>query len=228
VLDGFAAWDDMFRREIPRVENRRDPSFANLVQAAIEASPGFSHRLETPAFKVIESHSAFVTPSRIVGTPYKFEDVFTPHQADTELADELPIVDALLDDSAADALPTEEPAFAGTRATWPTLRLATIADPKPPQPNPHEAPGPLPEAASFDDPSRDDFGGEDAPTAVPRSAFADLSLTEHYSETTRTKRPLKNDTPILVVEEDPPPAESAAPPVRHEEYRDLFSRLRGD
>jgi type II secretory pathway predicted ATPase ExeA len=39
VLDNFAAWDDMFRRETPRVENRRDPGFSTLVQAAIDASP---------------------------------------------------------------------------------------------------------------------------------------------------------------------------------------------
>jgi type II secretory pathway predicted ATPase ExeA len=37
VLDNFAGWDDMFRREAPRVQNRRDPSFAALVEAAIPA-----------------------------------------------------------------------------------------------------------------------------------------------------------------------------------------------
>jgi hypothetical protein len=39
VLDNFAGWDDMFRRDVPRVENRRDPGFSTLVQAAIIASP---------------------------------------------------------------------------------------------------------------------------------------------------------------------------------------------
>jgi type II secretory pathway predicted ATPase ExeA len=39
VLDSFAAWDDMFRRETPRVENRREPQFASLVQAALNAAP---------------------------------------------------------------------------------------------------------------------------------------------------------------------------------------------
>jgi type II secretory pathway predicted ATPase ExeA len=39
VLDNFAAWDDMFGRETPRVNNRRDPGFSSLVQAAIDASP---------------------------------------------------------------------------------------------------------------------------------------------------------------------------------------------
>lgn len=35
VLDNFASWDNMFRREAPRVQNRRDPEFSALVQAAI-------------------------------------------------------------------------------------------------------------------------------------------------------------------------------------------------
>ena len=39
VLDNFAAWDDMFPADTPRVENRRDPSLATLVQAAIDAPP---------------------------------------------------------------------------------------------------------------------------------------------------------------------------------------------
>ena len=38
VLDNFAGWDDMFRREAPRVQNRRDPEFSALVQAAISTA----------------------------------------------------------------------------------------------------------------------------------------------------------------------------------------------
>ena len=38
VLDSFASWDNMFRSEAPRVENRRDPEFATLVQAAISSA----------------------------------------------------------------------------------------------------------------------------------------------------------------------------------------------
>jgi hypothetical protein len=44
VLDNFAGWDEMFRRDAPRVENRRDPGFATLVQAAIETSPDSTNR----------------------------------------------------------------------------------------------------------------------------------------------------------------------------------------
>jgi type II secretory pathway predicted ATPase ExeA len=36
VLDNFAAWDNMFRRDTPRVANRRDPEFAALVNSAIQ------------------------------------------------------------------------------------------------------------------------------------------------------------------------------------------------
>jgi type II secretory pathway predicted ATPase ExeA len=49
VLDNFAAWDDMFRRETPRVENRRDPGFSTLVQAAIDASPVAATKFSVPA-----------------------------------------------------------------------------------------------------------------------------------------------------------------------------------
>src|SRR4051812_7811543 len=38
VLDSFASWDDMFRRDVPRVQNRRDPEFASLVQSAISTA----------------------------------------------------------------------------------------------------------------------------------------------------------------------------------------------
>jgi len=38
VLDNFAAWDDMFRRDMPRVANRRDPGFATLVEAAMRST----------------------------------------------------------------------------------------------------------------------------------------------------------------------------------------------
>ena len=39
VLDNFAAWDEMFRRDTPRVANRRDPEFSIMVDAAIKSAP---------------------------------------------------------------------------------------------------------------------------------------------------------------------------------------------
>jgi type II secretory pathway predicted ATPase ExeA len=57
VLDNFAGWDDMFRRDAPRVENRRDPGFSTLVQAAVEATSMSSSRF------VVSSSSAADEPT---------------------------------------------------------------------------------------------------------------------------------------------------------------------
>jgi type II secretory pathway predicted ATPase ExeA len=44
VIDNFAAWDEMFRRDTPRVANRRDPEFSIMVGAAIKATPANERR----------------------------------------------------------------------------------------------------------------------------------------------------------------------------------------
>lgn len=49
VLDNFASWDDMFRHEAPRVQNRRDPEFAALVQAAITTAGVGEEVVSAPA-----------------------------------------------------------------------------------------------------------------------------------------------------------------------------------
>jgi len=61
VLDNFAAWDDMFCRDVPRVENRRDPGFSTLVQDAIEASPVSASR-----FVVTSSSAADELPIELL------------------------------------------------------------------------------------------------------------------------------------------------------------------
>lgn len=38
VFDNFAGWDNLFRRDTPRVRNERDPDFAALVQSAISTA----------------------------------------------------------------------------------------------------------------------------------------------------------------------------------------------
>ncbi len=48
VLDNFAAWDDMFRRDAPRVANRRDPGFAALVEVALKAEPAGKRLRNSP------------------------------------------------------------------------------------------------------------------------------------------------------------------------------------
>jgi hypothetical protein len=59
VLDNFAGWDDMFRREAPRVQNRRDPEFSALVQAAIPPTD-VSERLESATEAVVRMIDAEV------------------------------------------------------------------------------------------------------------------------------------------------------------------------
>lgn len=46
VLDTFAAWENVFGRTTPRVENRRDPGFASLVEAAIFCADRHDRKLD--------------------------------------------------------------------------------------------------------------------------------------------------------------------------------------
>jgi hypothetical protein len=58
VLDNFAGWDNMFRRDAPRVQNQRDPDFATLVQSAISTSDVCEQIVVAPtgaAFRMLES-----------------------------------------------------------------------------------------------------------------------------------------------------------------------------
>ncbi|MCI0332931.1 MAG: AAA family ATPase [Planctomycetes bacterium] len=150
VLDNFASWDDMFRRELPRVENRRDPGFSTLVQAAIEASP--------------VSATRFVVSSTAVD----------------------------------DNLTCESP------SNRPRLRLADV-----------------PESTPCDHLS----AATTSASQTPNSADALGSILSAFaSDTSATIEPIDDD-PLLIIEEDAPQS-SAQPPVRREDYRNLFSRLR--
>jgi type II secretory pathway predicted ATPase ExeA len=68
VLDNFAAWDNMFRVGTPRVRNQRDPGFASLVQAAIEASPCFDPEFVEVRTADLASTLAETTDSDAVNT----------------------------------------------------------------------------------------------------------------------------------------------------------------
>jgi type II secretory pathway predicted ATPase ExeA len=68
VLDNFAAWDNMFRVGTPRVWNQRDPGFASLVQAAIEASPSFDPAFVEVRTADLASTLAETTDSGVVNT----------------------------------------------------------------------------------------------------------------------------------------------------------------
>jgi len=140
VLDNFAAWDDVFRRDMPRVANRRDPEFATLVEAAMQAtaSPNF-----LPDHQAAELIFAF-----------DLQNIFDAVE-EVEAAPEVVQQDSDL--------------------TWPPLRIADVSD---------------------------------SPASLPEPARA------------------SNDEPVLIIEDDAPAPAPHKPPVRREEYRNLFSRLR--
>jgi type II secretory pathway predicted ATPase ExeA len=140
VLDNFAAWDDMFRRDVQRVVNRRDPDFATMVEAAIQASPPID---------LLQDYQA-------VGFSFEFDlqNIFG-------ISDEL--------ETASEEVAPE------ADMTWPPLRIADVPDSAP------VATAPLPSV---------------------------------------------DDDPVLIIEDDAPVPASPKPPVRRDEYRNLFSRLR--
>jgi type II secretory pathway predicted ATPase ExeA len=228
VLDSFAAWDDMFRRETPRVENRRDPNFADLVQNAIEASPGFMHRLETPAFKVIEAHAEFIRSSQEPHSPYQFDEEFADTEQSDDPDDDSPMVDFGSDIGSSRDRQSVDYAVAHVAQTRPALRLADVADPKPLQPIPLVTPS----ASSAAAPTGVSTDASEADASnwlsqVAGNFFREQPATQNL-ETTRTARSDQDATPVLVVEDDATLPDAATPTVRREELRDLFSRLRGD
>lgn len=140
VLDNFAAWDDMFRRDMPRVANRRDPEFSTLVEAAMQSTAT--------------------------------NDFLPDYQAaDLSFAFDLQNIYDVIEEI--DAAPKE--ASQETDLTCPPLRIADLSD----------------SPAAF---------------AEPMHAI--------------------DDEPVLIIEEDAPTPAPHKPPVRREEYRNLFSRLR--
>jgi len=167
VLDNFAAWDDMFRRETPRVANRRDPGFSSLVQAAIDAVP----------LSPIVSN----TSSELAAIGQFDLDEFEVN----EVAD---LTDLAIDELAIDELEdsSDESTF-----DWPPLRLAVVS-----------------EAATQSpiSPARDDL--------MAAFRFDDIK-----------SQSLGFDSPVLIVEDEATPG-PGKPPVRREDYRHLFSRLR--
>ncbi len=177
VLDSFASWDDMFRRDVPRVQNRRDPEFASLVQSAIS--------------------TADVDASRSATKPVANLRMVEDDADDAEIE-----------------LESSEPT-AGSRpdvpADWPPLRLAVVSD------------------ASVNLPTLDKISGsshaESTEWNVPRSEYAerDSWSRSDSSEAESANQSARDEEPVLIVEDDNP---APKPPVRREEYRNLFSRLR--
>src|SRR6476659_3853458 len=140
VLDNFAAWDDMFRRDMPRVANRRDPGFATLVESAMQSTATTDF---LPDYEATDLSFAFDLQN---------------------------ILDVVEDVESAPKEMVED-----TDSTWPPLRIADLSDSHP---------------------------------AILEQAH-----------------PIDDD-PVLIIEDDVPSPAPHKPPVRREEYRNLFSRLR--
>jgi hypothetical protein len=205
VIDNFAAWDDMFRRETPRVENRRDPEFATFVQAAIDHAP--------PGPATADRNTCdSPTPS--------FNDKLDQLQQSGLFAFH---DDAALDQSIDS--PFEDEAELALNE-WQPLRLAVLSDPVPLRPIPLVA-----AASRSDQLSRgaplvtDALSSEDWPD---RSVYSSTgAMFSAGFENARSGRGAVADDPVLVVEEDAPVNTLGDSQVRQDDYRHLFSRLHG-
>lgn len=178
VIDSFASWDDMFRRDLPRVQNRRDPEFSALVQSAI--SPAAASETVVPA-----SSSAAL---RMLGAD--FDDF------EIEVADE----------------PVAEKAKSSNDAVdWPPLRIAIMS-----------------ESTGLADlgPTAAPADYQSSEWNVPQSQGDGRSWMRRDAAP-QVELPIDNSAddgePVLIVEDDNPTPKA---PVRREEYRNLFSRLR--
>jgi type II secretory pathway predicted ATPase ExeA len=205
VIDTFASVSDMTRFGAPRVENRRDPDFASLVQAIIEAAP-------TPAPTGIQ-RAEEVQTNRLLATAVEFSLPATEESAHGPV-DEVDAND-MTDLRRQDA----ERFVDDFDSNWPPIRLV-FSDES--ETNDTRAtswlpdnPGPIDEGRFDDTAIEADWAGGEASAA--EFSRDDFSLAGE---------------PILVVEEDEPdrPRHEPNPPsrsdVRRQEYRRLFSRLR--
>lgn len=196
VIDGFAAFD-LRGRGTQRVENRRDPTFATLVQAALDAT-ACEHdvnQVEAEKFGVVEERP--LTPQSPLAEP----ETDGPDELDELHVTEVPASD--LDDE-----------WDESNRNWPPIRLAfpIAQDQEPPAAavpwREHEA-APQ-EVANDDDPwllsdvregTREDFSSD---SQLPIVVVEEDDPTECRGATLAPPRPQ----------------------VRRQEYRRLFSRLR--
>ena len=195
VLDSFAAWDDMFHLATPRVENRRDPQFAALVQAAMDASPA-------------EKRAVTLNVDTRMDEPAD----------DKNMSAENVIVECV-----------EEPAPDEAAAEWPPLRLAIVSDPAPLQAIPLVAPATTDTAragavAGAIDPASPVDGVAQVWPAEVTARLAPRPRSVNVYDITPADR--LDALPVLIIEDDLPVVPATKPPVRREEYRHLFSRLR--
>ncbi len=201
VLDNFVAWDAMRLEHMPQVTNTRDPLFSTRVQHAMEA-------LDTSSSGGAASGEAAAASEESA--------------ADEPAAANAPQLESPATDDAAAEAPSD--------ANWPPLRLAVVADTPTLQPVPlikSSGPGVVTAVAAFDPvmPEGDMVGAQQevAAYAAP-CAVADRS--DGLDAVAPTRHASVAEAPVLVIEDDAGELR-ARPPVRRQEYRQLFSRLRG-
>jgi hypothetical protein len=203
VLDNFAAWDNMCLHERIRVENRRDPGFASLVQDAINASAVGPVDADTSSAESLPSARLMPVPSG-----EDTDEFAAAEEPNNEFGDA--------------SILTEMPAYEEHEV--PPLRLADVPDLAPLTSVPFIAPSPITNAsvAAFDPvlPEDDDVtSGDWLATFAVGSARAAQTAQDCSMQ-------VLNNAPILVIEEDPADRPGRGPEVRRQEYRNLFSRLR--
>jgi type II secretory pathway predicted ATPase ExeA len=203
VLDNFAAWDNMFLRDRVRVENRRDPGFASLVQDALDASQFGAAEGGPPVVQ------APVPPRPIIA----LQDV---EAFDTDAGREAAVEPEAVSDESVSPLYEEQKIR--------PLRLAVVSDPVPLSPIPFIAPSPIAArgTAAFDPVLPED--GSWGPASWPASF--EVQRVEKPGFSPISAGQLSDDAPILVIEDDLPEPPARRPQVRRQEYRHLFSRLR--
>jgi type II secretory pathway predicted ATPase ExeA len=112
VIDSFASWDDMFRREAPRVQNRRDPGFAALVQSAISTADLSESVAAASTGATFRMHQAEVDDFEITTM-----ELLAPESTEADEAPNWPPIRLAVVSDSAPSTTTENPAETNA-ASW--------------------------------------------------------------------------------------------------------------
>ncbi len=213
VLDNFAGWGDMFRQDTPRVENGRDRDFAALVQSVLDKCGSTTRKplSSVPPF-VVDGSNNPVDELVKAPTPRAEPILRVEHDADHAEEDEYQIEDCWPTMNAAAKTPTED---------CPPLRLAVVNEPTPLKPIPLVLPKGL--IASLK--------SKNYAPVVPKEIDPAEDWTKNPPPRIATQKwtadaPDRGPSPILIIEEEAAATTTVKSPVRREEYRQLFTRLR--
>ncbi len=213
VLDNFASWGEMFRRDAPRVENHRDRNFAALVQAVLDKCGSSTNKLTSP-IPPLTVQGSTNSVDELVTHPTSQSEHFlcVEHDADHAEEDEYEIEDSW---------PPTNTDTQTPKADCPPLRLAVVNEPTPLKPIPLVLP--KGRTASLE--------SKGYAPVVPKEIDPDDDWTKNPPPRIATQkwstRPLEpGQPPILIIDEETVAKAAGKSPVRREEYRQLFTRLR--